>query len=625
MYSEKKISIIIVVCLIVFVSIIHYSIVDPLKSLPSPLYGGDYYYQLGATNHVKYGGSPLDSPNIQGALPVYFVLYPAITGNIAKIFSIDAISSEFLFSYIIVILSAIVMFFLAKKIFKNVFISAILPIIFILPGYMPVIKYTEFAYLLMMPLLLLQLYYFINRPSYINSVFLGLVYGLVGLTHSVAFIASSILLGFAFLYYVIYRWHKSRQLKLLFKKRIIFYLIVLLIGISIAMLWWYEPVFVYYGQTSPHYTEWNNENWDDKSFQFNFLKGTIKGKFFNFSGWFNVSISLLTILGLISLFLFKDKKENDQSDAGNASDADSERVSGFGYVKFLLISSLIITFHYFITQNFFNFHLIPGYISYLLLSPVMAILAMCGIYFLSVVFEKIKIKRNVLYCVLIAVFVVNSVVLIGARGDDQWYNNGKQTAPAQYEALSAHLNKNSGVNDVILTSKELGFAVNAFSGRKLLSSRRAHNDPFLDMDPREMAQAIILYGNSTGIKKEMLKKYDVKYLYWDYYWIESEYTIKENKVTNKFDPTVVFYSEENQKMFEDNDIKYIKDNTWVDPALVGDNYKKFDLLFLSPENYRTYNHPWNPNLDEFLKEVWSYDAGGKKAAVLYEIIYEDSE
>ncbi|MBW3016862.1 hypothetical protein KY316_00685, partial [Candidatus Woesearchaeota archaeon] len=83
MHSEKKITWAILVGLFIFFTILHFMLVSPLKSLPSPLYGGDYYYQLGATNHVKYGGNPLSSPNIKGALPVYFVLYSGMAGYIA--------------------------------------------------------------------------------------------------------------------------------------------------------------------------------------------------------------------------------------------------------------------------------------------------------------------------------------------------------------------------------------------------------------------------------------------------------------------------------------------------------------------------------------------------------------
>ena len=51
----------ILIAVVGLVLLTHYHIVSPLRQLPSPIYGGDYYYQLGQTNHVASGGSPLHS------------------------------------------------------------------------------------------------------------------------------------------------------------------------------------------------------------------------------------------------------------------------------------------------------------------------------------------------------------------------------------------------------------------------------------------------------------------------------------------------------------------------------------------------------------------------------------
>lgn len=93
----KQRNIILIGIIIVFI-IVQYMTVKDMVSLPSPIYGGDLYYQLGQTNNVKYNGNPLESANTKGSLPIYFVVYSLITGNIAKLLNIDAFMAELLFS-----------------------------------------------------------------------------------------------------------------------------------------------------------------------------------------------------------------------------------------------------------------------------------------------------------------------------------------------------------------------------------------------------------------------------------------------------------------------------------------------------------------------------------------------
>lgn len=282
----------------------HYLVVSPLKTLPSPIYGGDYYYQLGQTNHVKYGGNPLESATINGALPGYFALYSGITGGIARVFNIEAINSEFLFSYIIMIFSIILLFYLIKKLLNNNFLAILSPLMFILPASMPIIKYTDFARFLIMPLIILTSFNFVKNKSVKNSILLGLTYGATGLTHSVAFIASSLLLLSLFVYYEIIKDLRKKRFTMEgIKKKLIPYFIILILGVSIALLYWYKPIFVYHGKTSPYYTEWNNPNWASISYQIIFFWKVIKNNFFNFSSLKVSFSSIFSLIGIVGLML----------------------------------------------------------------------------------------------------------------------------------------------------------------------------------------------------------------------------------------------------------------------------------------------------------------------------------
>lgn len=560
--------------------VFHFFVVSPLKTLPSPLYGGDYYYQLGQTNHVKYGGMPWNSATLPGALPGYFVLYSGIVGSIARIFSIDAIDASFFFSYIIIALSAIVIFYSVKKIVvDDDIIASIAVLAFLTPASMPIVKYTDFGHWLVMPLFLLVLYFFVMNPDFKNSVLLGVVYGFAGLTHSIAFISGSFLLGFVFLYYCLLK-RNWRSLYL--------YLIVFVVGVSIALVYWAKPLFVFHGQTSPFYMEWNNLNWSDLKIQFDMFMDVVKAVL-NFSSVRGSLISVFTVLGIVGLFHFVLRKKKSA-----------------GFLLFLLVASSLSVFHYVVTQNLFGINFLPNYVFYLLLSPVLVLVFAFGVFY-ACSFLK-AYQKIVCLSVVLTVLLFSFGASYNQTLNGQYYASAKSDLEPYLQSLQKYLVENTAVDDVILTTKELGFAVNGISGRKLVITRRAQNDPFIDMDPRELAAAIIFYGNDSSVKPDLLGEYNVDYFYVDTFWQRSE-----------FDALMVFYSPEKEALLKKYGIAYDRRETYVDPAMRGEQYKTFDLLVVTQRNYYSPGHPWNPNIDVYLQKVWSYSEDGAEMARLYRI------
>jgi len=579
-----------------FLAFLNYLYLSPLESLPSPIYGGDYYYQLGQTNHFKFGGNPFESATILGALPGYFILYTIGAGLIAKL-GFDAIAAHFIFSYIILLLGAIVFYTLVNKLFKSKVLGLVGVLVFFMADKFPILKYTTFAELLIMPLIILLLYNFIKDTSKRNILFLGIGYGLAGLTHSVSFIGSTFLIFFAFL------WYGLRS-KSNLKSKIMPYFIVAFVGGLIAMAYWAGPIFVYQGETSLHYNEWNNVDWSDSGIQFEFVKDVIKGGLFNFVGVFSAFISLFTLLGLVGLFLRRKTKE----------------FGAESYIKFLLVSSLVITFHYLVTVNLFGIHFIPNRMSSMLLLPVWSLLFVYGVNFGFRFSKKFKLTKTQCVSLIILGLLAFQVSAYSSKSVGQWYTVGQTGLPEHIVDSSDYLISNGNINDVVLTTKELGFSINALSGRKLISVRRAQNDPFIDMDSRELDQAIILYGNNDVVRKSLLDKYSVDYVYWDSFWIQSEYTIDNSgRVISSFDPLFVFDSERNREILDKNGVKYILQNTWVDPSLRGENYQTFDLLLISPENYQSFETPWNSGLGKYLTEVFRSENDDRVLSKIYKV------
>jgi hypothetical protein len=268
-----------------FLAALNYLYLSPLESLPSPIYGGDYYYQLGQTSHFKFGGSPLDSATLLGALPGYFVLYTLGAGLIAKL-GFDVIAAHFIFSYLVLLLGGVIFYNLVNKLFNSKILGVVGVLVFFMADKFPILKYTPFAEMLIMPLVMLLLFNFLKDTSKRNSIILGIGYGLAGLAHSISFIGSTLLIFSAFLWY-------SLRSKGNLKSKLMPYVIVAVVGGLISMAYWAGPIFIHQGQTSLNYNEWNNPDWSDSGFQFEFVKTVIVGGLFSFG---NVSIALLCLV-----------------------------------------------------------------------------------------------------------------------------------------------------------------------------------------------------------------------------------------------------------------------------------------------------------------------------------------
>ena len=151
----------------------------------------------------------------------------------------------------------------------------------------------------------------------------------------------------------------------------------------------------------------------------------------------------------------------------------------------------------------------------------------------------------------------------------------------------------------------------------MLVSRRAQNDPFLDMDERVKAAAIILYSNNEELRQYYIEEYKVKYLFWSADWITTEYRLNEQgQIIDRFDPLLIFDTLENREFLDSNEIPYFEQFTWVDPSLQGEEYKKFNLLFILPKrnNLETL---WDESLDEHLEEIWNYEKDGQVISKIY--------
>ena len=597
--SKNQMATITFMLLVGYIGYLNVLYFQPLISMPSPIYGGDLYYQMGNIYHFMQGGNFIDSSSLSDALPTYLPGYSYLVAYIANSFDLDAFEAMKYCSIIFTIFSLFLWFFFLKKIFKENYCVVFIGLILIAFQNSVILKYTNFTIAIHMPLFLIALYYFTYKRNIYSSVFLGLIYGLSALTYTIMFVGVTLLLVMFFLYESIYAWREKR-IKIYLKSNYVNILIIIIVSLPISLIYWYDPIFVnhlhmYYNRAKLDFPDFGLF-----TVQIDFLKSTYNQIFYNFSSLQNTIFTLLNISAIVIFFLDKSK----------------ERFFVSGY----FIASLLIVFSYFITEPVMGTNFIPLRLNLFFLVSSTLLLKL---YVLNYFFITIKIReiyKIFILLVMATYLLVNNSIAFENRQTSTWYKRGTKPMNPIFEKLGIYLRQNTTANDVILTTKELGFALNAVSGNKLVAGRWAHNgSPYTDLSQRDIDLAIMLYGNNEKNRKKLLNQYNPTYLFWSNYWINSEYMIQKGKIVNTFDPLIAF----NKRIYRDqlitNNIAFFQRRFWLDPSVRKPDVKQFDSIVVGANNYHKFNAPWHPKLNQHLTKVWNFVVNGKEQAVLYRI------
>jgi hypothetical protein len=613
-YRKYWLHYIILIVFIAAVAVMQGGMIKDFKQLPSPIFGGDYYYQMGCINSIRYSHDFLNGISIPGAPAVYLPLYGAIVAVFAGLFSLTTVQAMLYFSIIISISSIILYYILGREIFDNE-LALLLPLI-AYPMMALTLKYSPFTQQIMFPLFLIFIFRLFFRKFCIkNAAFLGIVIGLTGLSHTIIFIEFVLI----FCVFAAHRTFSMKPWKKIkdrdyrpIKDFVVCIAVVGLIATAIAMIYWYKPIFQFGGKSTTEYTHWNAFDLSTPVMQIKYLfSHFIWNGLLLFFDSYSTIVTLAALFGVFCIIFMKN------------------RTPQMRFIGVLLVAYIIVKCHYLITENLFYMNFAPDHMP----DPARPLLAVLGFGILvKMAFEKFEneaLKSMAKWVIIAVIFLVLISQVIGSyRGrENSWNAYAKTQLSPHFTELGNYIDANTNVNDVILTTNELGFAVNALTGRKLVVGRRAHNGGFLDLDQNNRDAAIILYGNDDAERLNLIKRYNIKYVYWDFYWVQSEYQYSQTgQLQGMFDPLAMIYSKDYEDALKNYNISYTRQVTWIDPALKADYFKKLDILFVSPENYRNAERPWGRELDAHLKEIWSYkytDQSGamQKIAVLYQVVY----
>ncbi len=568
-----------------------------LKQLPSSIFGGDLYHQLGSINHDRYGGDLLGGYALLGGKPSISPIYSIFVASIANGFNLGSIEAMFLFSIMLTLLSVLLIYYLASKLLKNDLLAVVLVVLYLPISRLPMLRYGDFAVLLVAPIFVFSLIFTLQRSKWLYAIITGVFYGLLGLSSVAGFVSSTLLIFISFFVLLIVNIFKKFE----YKRILPMLIVVFIIGFTISQLYWYEPIFIQKGEIKNKIQEYSFEDLNLNQVKVNTLISISSQFFFNFNSFYSVSKTIIFVFGLMYLiYLLKSRKEVSRT------------------LLLLAFASLVIVFSYFITIPIFGTNIEPMHITDYTLSILLPIIFTLSFGdFITSFLDKNKKK------ILVGTFFIlllSQVQLISNKMEDPLSKDGKNAIYGDVLKMSEWIRDNTKVNDVFLSDPQLSFLVNAFTGRKTVTSRRSQTSLFIDMDERMADTAVLLYGNNSEKTDQLIKKYNIKYLYWNPIWKRLEFELDQNNnILKVHDALIAVDSPYYREHFSKYNIPNIQQKGWLDSASKGNLVKKYDLLVVKPEFS---DFPLSDTIKSRLKPVWIYYSEEENIvlASIYEII-----
>ncbi len=561
-----------------------------LKSLPSPIHGGDLYYHTGMAYHFFRGGSIFDNSQLVNAIPWAPFFQQYVISLLGHLTAGNMIKANLYSGILFQCLSIITVYLLGLELFGNRKVEALIftaPFLFLMN-----LKYTEIMVSFVAPLVLLLLLRTIKNPEPKNFVLLGVGFGLSLITHTLGGISMALVIFVVSVFFLLF---EKKEGKYSFNiKNLQLIAVTFVIGGLIGLLFWFQPVFKEHLHISNNISEY-----DQESYEVMLTWGYTAGRF-----WFLPKLNdmvdfaklLIACTGFILIIRDKDRSREEK------------------FLLVLLVTTLITTFHYLVTiplinRDFFSRLIYNAYIGI----PIISAAFVVGIN------RLVKDRRNVKLLALALLLVFSYSTFNNYIQTNQWIQVGKAELSPVFTDVADWMKENTELSDVFITTNEIGFALNGLTGSKFVASRRAHSGMFVDVDRRWTDAAIILYGNDGEKRRELLEAYNVKYLYWRYDWIQMDYTFDESgQLVNIFDPYLIRDIENYSKELDENGVEYIEINTWLDPANRRDSVKTFDALLALPA-VPDYMQPWDPSLEQCLEPVKEFYLNGQLHSIMYEI------
>ncbi|MBS1266148.1 MAG: hypothetical protein MAG795_00113 [Candidatus Woesearchaeota archaeon] len=522
------------------------TMVFKLKHIPGPLFGGDLYMIRGFTQAILQGKAPWVDPYFAGHYAYYGWLSYWVTAFLVRLTGIGLERMSIILPAFIQVLIMGAGYLFGSKFFKSkkygiIFMLSLLSLRII------DIKISG-AFATLFVLLSLWSWTMYEQGNKKHKYWMGVFLGLTGLSHILSFISVVGLIGFA----VIFESIKRKKIPI--KKYFIPGLITLIITLALIGPW----IFVYNMNTLNPSQQYSHSDITQRGIGWIFQ---MVFKFFIRRGIWRLISGLVALVGLIFVCF---KKKNFETRTA----------------KYFFIGGVLLTSHFLITKPLLNNWIAPGLLWGTVNWVVYLVLLVYGLRTL-----QILIKNDGIFLIITGILLIGLIFQSYTNfNKDRWVNYGRQADPQMQVMFQVEdwILTNTEKDSVFLGNDESSFALNALTGRSLVIARRTHANYYVDVDKRYADAMVMLYGNNKTRTIELLRKYDVDYLYVDSNLIERPMLTRK-----KFENYLL-----------KNGVNISIQNVRFDPAVA--DAPVYEAIVIPPQQLRLVEHNLTVPVKQFL-------------------------
>ncbi len=547
------------------------------KHLPGPVYGGDVYRDRGFIQSIVVGFDAQDDGYFLNHAQYYNWGMSFVLGNVIKLFNLNIEQSMLWFAFFIYLGCITMYYFIGKEVFgtrlKASLVSLLGAIWFIYPS----VKFTQSANLL----LLISIYFlfkYINTKKGKYNYYSGSIIAFCGLIYGATYFPYLFFYAIWNLIEVIKLFRKDlkEKIKLSYSKikKYFVYIIPTAIAGIIPFVIHYLPLMLRYGSHNPNpvyeYGDIAIENYNIFYVALNELK-----KFFNVSHWVLFCLGILALLGLLLFMITKGNKSS--------------------FFKKYYFLNFIPQLHHYITKPLMGKWFFPHKMGIKhFIFPIFIVKSID----ISKLFKKYKKMPQILFLIILVLSLIYIPIKINQHESSKWVKYGQQMDPSTQMIYDVgnYLKIIINNNETILANDETSFALMALSGKKVVISRRTHASYYVDIDKRIADTAIILYGNNSKLRKDLLNKYKTNYFYEDQFLHSTQMN------------TRVEFS----NYLSENGVNFTIKKIPIDPATTIYYGTVYERIIIMPREL-------NENFIKMLKPVRQFKINSQIASVLYRI------
>lgn len=573
-------------------------VLSEFKQLPGPVYGGDLYLHFGIVNHIIEGGSPVMSSHFLSEYEHYPWLMHLLIVVFSAVGGLSPLKAMIYFPIFISLGAALVAYLLGNKVFKSKEVGLVMALLWTLATGVPGAVPTHFSNAVLIPLIPLALYRSRTRKGKIVS---GVAYGLCGVGHIVAFLAANLFLGLSSVADILgshLRFKKSSlrivnlsSIRKSVNDSFVNVATVVIIGLPLALLYWAPPIFIYHAKTLNPWQEYVSTGL--AGLTGSYVWGQMKGVFFSFGSFNAALLSTLAVLGLL-YSLKKDKAP-----------------------LLVFLTGFLGVIHPWITKPLFGTSF--GFYGFpIILNLSRSLFVVGGLAFIT---ERARgmFQKRIILLVFALFLIYSNYSIISEYKKNPWTQVGMEMPPAT-EALfeiGEWVKSETGKDEVFITTHdESAFALNGLSGAKIVSMRRTHASPYVNVNERVADKAVMLYGKNEETVKGLIDRYAVKYLYEDLYSAEAQMRCDQvfDALKNPQYGDLAFNCLTTDPEYEDylreNGVEFVQTNMRLDPSDA--RAPRFDMLAIKPTGINSY-------LAGHTKKVKEATIEGQPIAVILQI------